>query len=252
MIDLHAHVLPGLDDGPALLEESLRIISQAARHGITAIAATPHVSPRYPTSSAAMRAALADVRRAVDDAGIPVSVLPGGEVALETLRELSIEEIRSFGLGGNPRYVLVEFPYDAWPPSLALELTRLHDAGIRVVLAHPERNADVQARPGRLEGLVAAGALVQVTAGALQGRESGARRTARALFEFGLVHMLASDAHDVGRRGPSLAAAVGALRDDALGRWLSLDVPHALVADLPLPERPARRRRFPAPLRLRR
>lgn len=247
MIDLHSHVLPGLDDGAASLEETVEIVRAAAAEGVTAIAATPHVRDDYPTTPALMETALAHARSAVEAAGVPVELLPGGELALELVGQLPERAVRSFGLAGNRGFVLVEFPYYGWPLDLAERLAALLAVGIRPVLAHPERNPDVQAAPERLGPLVAEGALVQVTAAALASTRRGqTRETAHRLVASGLAHLVATDAH--GRSAPraGLAAACAAVRDEALAHWLTHGVPGAIVLGRELPTRPqaAGRRRF--------
>lgn len=237
MIDLHSHVLPGLDDGASDLEESLAICRAAAADGVTVLAATPHVRADYPTTPEAMEFALAAVRAAV---GEVVDVVPGGEIALAELNR-PIEELLRFGLAGNPRYLLVETPYVGWPLDIADRLSRVHASGITPVLAHPERNFEVQARPALLEPIVAAGTLVQLTAASLDGRV-GRRATACAaeLLKRELAHLIASDAHAASVRAVGLSAAASAVGDVELARWLTVDVPQAILGDTAVPERPTR------------
>jgi protein-tyrosine phosphatase len=242
MIDLHIHVLPGIDDGPATLEECVDLAAAAVADGVTALAATPHVSDRYPTSPAEMERSVEILRRALAEAELELDVLPGGEIALSRLRQLSLTELRRFGLGGNPACLLVEFPYYGWPLDLAQTLVQLQDEDFRVVMAHPERNPEVQAAPQRLEPLVASGVLLQLTATSMDGRHGREpRETARRLLDSGLAHLLASDAHSVGSSG--LAGASQRIGDERLARWLTEDVPAAVVAGAELPPRPTRVRR---------
>ncbi len=239
MLDLHSHVLPGLDDGAASLEASLEMARAAVGAGITVLAATPHVRADYPTTAAEMEAALASVQAAVAEAGIPLRLLSGGELALDRLELLDADELARFGLGGNPGVLLLEFPYHGWPLGLAERVFSLRTAGIRPVLAHPERNREVQMQPERLAPLVQAGAVVQVTAASLDGRLGrSARAAALSLVEGGLAHLLASDAHAPEVREIGLAAAAAAVRSDELAAWLTEGVPSALVAGEPLPPRP--------------
>src|SRR5256885_3331089 len=170
MIDLHSHILRGIDDGARSLEDSLEIARAAAEDGITVIAATPHVRDDWPTDAGVMEYRVAELRAELARTGIPLEVRPGGEIAVEWLARLSIDELSRFALGGNPRYLLVETPYYGWPLALADRLHSLRAAGITPVLAHPERNAEVRAHPGRLAELVEAGVLVQVTAASIDGR----------------------------------------------------------------------------------
>jgi protein-tyrosine phosphatase len=240
VIDLHSHVLPGVDDGAQSLADSLQIAEAAVTDGIEVLAATPHVRDDYPTSPETMETSLAELRAAISEASIPLEIKPGGEIALDWISRIDPHD---FGLGGNPRYLLVEFPYYGWPLDLNMQTSRLLASGVTPVLAHPERNAEVQASPERLSGLVGAGVLVQVTAASIDGRLGRASRTAGfKLLELGLAHMLASDAHTAAVRGIGMSAAVEAIGDAFLARWLAYEVPAAILADEPLPDPPDRPR----------
>ena len=240
MIDLHSHVLPGLDDGARSLEEAVAICHAAAADGTDVLAATPHVREDYPTTADEMEEALARVRDAVGD---EIRLVPGGELALDELARPA-EELRRFALGGSPRYLLVEMPYVGWPLDLGQRLFRLHAEGVTPVLAHPERNADVQARPALLEPLVAAGVLVQLTAASVDGRlDRRSRACGHSLLELGLAHLIASDAHAPTLRAVGLRSAARAVGDDDLARWLTFEVPRAILDGGDLPERPVPRRR---------
>lgn len=247
MIDLHTHVLPGIDDGCRTLEESLALLRAASADGVRVLAATPHVRSDFPTTPETMERLVREVRAAAGDAGIAVEIATGGEIAFDRLEEMTADEIRRFGLGGNPDVVLLEFPYSAWPLGLEQRLVRLQAEGFTPVLAHPERNAEVQAAPERLEEHVSRGALIQVTAGSLDGRlGASSKRAARSLLDRRLVHLLASDAHAPEVRRVGLSGAVEAVGDATLARWLTEAVPRAIVERTPLPPRPAwagRRRR---------
>jgi protein-tyrosine phosphatase len=236
MIDLHSHVLPGLDDGVRSISEALELVAVAAADGVTAIAATPHVRDDYPTSAGRMEAAVEALRAEVARAGLRVEILCAGEIALERLWLLDADELRRFTFAQTGRYVLLETPYYGWPPLVARSVSLLVGRGIVPVLAHPERNPNVQDRPDALEPLVEAGALVQVTAASVDGRLGpAAQLAARALLERGLVHVLASDAHAPQVRAAGLAAAAGTLGDPSVARRLTVDVPAAIVAGEPLP-----------------
>jgi protein-tyrosine phosphatase len=244
VIDLHSHILPGVDDGPATLEESLEIARRAAEDGVRVVAATPHVRDDYPTQPATMERLVAELREAIQAEGIPLDVRPGGEIAIDWLDRLSDGDLVRFGLGGSPHYLLIEFPYAGWPLSLHEWVFKLVTREITPVIAHPERNADVQADPEELRPLVDAGALVQVTAASLDGRVGrSAKAAATALIGAGLAHVLASDAHTPDVRAAGLLAAVDAVGDPDLARWLTLEIPMAIVTDAPLPRRPTPRKR---------
>jgi protein-tyrosine phosphatase len=249
VIDLHSHVLPGVDDGPPSIDGSLDILEAAAEDGIARIAATPHVRDDYPTTPETMERLVDEVNAAAREEGIPVEVLPGGELALGRAIVLDEMTLHRFGLGGNPSLLLLEFPYRGWPLDLRDLVFRLETRGYRIVLAHPERNADVQADPEQLRPIVDAGVFVQLTAASVDGRLGRASESAsRALLDAGLAHLIASDAHAPAIRAIGMSAAAEAVGDEALGRWLTHDVPAALLAGATPPPRPAQRRR----LRLRR
>jgi protein-tyrosine phosphatase len=243
MIDLHTHVLPGVDDGPATIVESLEMLADFAASGVRAVAATPHVRDDYPTTAAAMESLVAALRREAEANAIAVEILTGGEIALDRLALTPATELRRFGLGGSSRHLLVEFPYYGWPPDLAEQLAALRSAGFQAVLAHPERNAEVQAAPGRLGPLVESGALIQLTAASLSGTLGRrCQATALRLLELQLAHLVGSDIHTRGRRA-GLSAAVTELSDSSISQWLTFDVPHAIVSDDPVPARPRSQRR---------
>ena len=239
MIDLHSHVLPGLDDGAADLDEAVSICRDAFADGISVLAATPHVRDDYPTTPEQMEAALADLQAAV---GSALRLVPGGELDLAQL-DRPLDDLLRFALAGNRAYLLVETPYVGWPLDIGDRLFRLRAAGVTPVLAHPERNGEVQQRPELLEPLVASGVLVQLTAGAVDGSLGGASRaSAFDLLERGLAHLIASDGHAPSIRQIGMSGAAAALRNEALARWLTLEVPRAIVDDTTLPPRPGRAR----------
>jgi protein-tyrosine phosphatase len=238
MIDLHSHILPGIDDGARTLEDSLDIARAAVQDGIVTIAGTPHVRDDWPTDADLMEERLASLRSGLELAGIELDVRSGGEIALPWATRLAPEELRRFGLGGT-RYLLVETPYYGWPLNLPDVLFSLLDDGFVPVLAHPERNADVAADPGRLTELVRAGVLVQVTAASVDGRIGRrALECGRYLIRSGLAHLLASDAHHASVREVGMAEAAHRVGDPALAHWLTWDVPAAILADADIPRRP--------------
>jgi protein-tyrosine phosphatase len=241
MIDLHSHVLPGIDDGAATIEGSLDILRAAQADGIARIAATPHVRYDWPTTPQQMEQLVVRVRDAARAVDIAVEVLPGGELDLEYADSLDDDSLRRFGLGGNPNLLLIEFPYVGWPVGLPDLLFRLRVRGFVAVLAHPERNVTVQERPERLRALVETGVFVQLTAASVDGR-LGRRNAAgaRALLDAELAHLIASDAHAPAIRAIGMGAAAEAVGDAQLARWLTHEVPVALLAGEAPPQRPGR------------
>ena len=243
MIDLHSHILAGVDDGARTLDESLAIARAAVDSGVELLAATPHVRADFPTTPETMERLVQETQNALRDADIELELRGGGEISLGFVSRLGHDGLRRFGLAGNPRYVLLEFPYEGWPLGLETVVASLREEGITVVLAHPERSESVQASPPQLLPAVAEGALVQLTASSLTGAGGRrARQAADALLERELAHLVAGDLHAPESR-VGLDAAAGALGGGALARWLTHDVPFAIAHDEPLPPRPPHRRR---------
>jgi len=244
VIDLHTHVLAGLDDGPADLEGSLEIAKEAAENGVKILVATPHVRDDFPTTPREMMEAVATLHAALRQAKVEIELLPGAEIAFDYLPELGVEDLCFLGLAGNSDYLLIELPFFGWPLDAAERIEQLAAAGFTTVLAHPERNNAVQQSPRRLVELVELGALVQVTATSLTGGfGQEAARSSKALLDSGLVHIVASDTHRAGGRRAALGSALDTLRDPVLAAWLSEDVPDAIVRGTAVPPRPSRKAR---------
>ena len=178
MIDLHTHILPGVDDGARSPAESRALALEAAGEGVSVLAATPHVRADFPTTAEMMEKAVTELRADFAEQGIPVEVLHGGEIDLGVLWAIPHDELRRLTLAQTGRYLLLEFPYRGWPLALDSAVPQLVELGITPLLAHPERNPEVQDRPDRLGDLVAAGAIVQVTSASLDGRLDRASQAA--------------------------------------------------------------------------
>jgi protein-tyrosine phosphatase len=244
MIDLHAHVLPGVDDGPASMPAALALVEAAAAAGTSTIVATPHVDLRFGLEAGRIAASTSGLQAALDAAGVGVHVLSGAEIALERLIDLPPWELDALGLGGGP-YLLVEAPLRRLPGEFDWPIRSLLEDGTRrVLIAHPERSPAFHADPARLVRLVDEGALCQVTTGAITGAFGAVIRDfALDLVRAGLVHDLASDAHDLARRPPGLGPALAALAAEGLAtedeqRWLTEAVPAAIIAGEDPPPRP--------------
>jgi protein-tyrosine phosphatase len=240
VIDIHAHVLPGFDDGVKSLEEALELVRGAAAEGVTVLAATPHVRDDYPTRAEQMERGVAALRHELAQADVGVEIVPAGEVAIERVWQLQPDELLRFTYGGRGHWLLLEFPYRGWPPLLEQTVTALGAAGIATVLAHPERNDAVQREPARLLPLVRSGTLVQLTAASVTGALGKAPRdTSLRLLALGAAQVIATDAHRPHMQGrPGLVEAVAALDDLALGDYLVRLVPQAVLAGDDVPPRP--------------
>ena len=243
MLDVHTHVLPGVDDGPAAVEDSLEMGRIAAASGTTEMVATPHVTWDIPTTSAQVADGVAALQDRFDAEGIGVRLRTGGEVALSRGIELPDEELAALRLGGG-EWLLVECPLTANAAGFETLLGTLLARGHRILLAHPERSPGLQRDPAALGRLVDAGMLTQVTAGSLTGAFGRTvQQYAYQLVEAGLVHNVASDAHDPRRRPPGMRAALEAADADLPGLaeqadWLCVEVPRAILDGGPVPEAP--------------
>lgn len=242
MIDLHSHILPGVDDGSPDMETSLEMARQSIAAGVHTMVATPHVNERYPVDPLEIGEHVGRLNLALARAGIALAVLPGAEVAHTRAGELSDAQLRASCLG-QLSAILVESPYTAVPffDELIFELQL---RGLRPVLAHPERCIMFQRDGRRVASLVERGVLCCVNSGSLAGRfGQTARRTAVGLLRAGLVHCVASDCHDTERRVPGVRAGLDSVRAEVpgieqLAEWLTAEVPVALLAGSPLPPRP--------------
>ena len=250
VIDLHTHILPGIDDGAPDMATAVAMAERASAVGIRKIVATPHVNDRYDTRAATIRSAVAALNDELARRRVEVEVLPGAEIAAHRLADLGSRELGELGLGGGP-YLLIEAPLSLASGDFEIFLHERPPSERRYVLAHPERSPTLRREPERVERLVLDGAIVSITAGALSGRFGGTvRRFAISLLERGLVHNVASDMHDLRGRPPGISehlrAAASTLPGIAgLERWLAEEVPAAIVAgeSLGLPPRLARPRR---------
>ena len=235
MIDLHAHIVPGLDHGARDWDEALVMCRIAAEEGTTAIAATPHVSDIYPNGPEAIRGAAAELGRRCAAAGVGVEILVGGDYHVRP--DLAPGNVVT--LGDNGRHFLLEFPYQVLPPRAADFIGILIGRGLAPIVTHPERTLPLQHDWRRLGPLVARGALVQVTGGSLLGEFGDAARAAAERFlKKGWVHLLASDAHWADERPPRLAAAVSAaarIVGEEAARALVDANPRAVLAGAPPP-----------------
>lgn len=243
VIDLHSHILPGVDDGPADLQGSLALARAAVEGGTETIAATPHIDHLFSVDPAEVREAVARLGAELDAAGIPLRVVAGGELNVTRIPELTDEDLRALRLGDGP-YLLVEAPLTYSPGSLEQAVYEVRLQGHQVLLAHPERSAALQREPDRLVQLVEAGALCSITAGSMRGQFGDTvRRFTLWMLAEGLVHDVASDTHDHRRRTPDLLAGFQDADRDLPGLaeqagWYTRDAPAAILDGQALPPRP--------------
>lgn len=237
MIDIHCHMLPGIDDGPDTMDESLALAKLAVDSGITHSVVTPHIHPgRWDNEAISIRKSMDTFKMALSDHNIPLAIGMSGEVrvSLEALQMIANHQIPFLGKWGDNYVVLLEMPHSHIPMGVLQMIQWLIQRNIRPLIAHPERNKDVLRRLDKIQPLVDAGCLFQVTAGSIAGRfGSTARDRARQLLEMGVVTVLATDAHNIKRRPPKLdegrdAAAV--IVGTELAQRLVLDNPWKMVS----------------------
>jgi protein-tyrosine phosphatase len=232
LIDLHCHLLPGLDDGAQDLADSVAMAMQGEADGIELVCATPHIRHDHDVRIAELPARVEALNAELTERGLAIRACTGGEVAETVLERLDDDELRAVSLGGGGRWLLLEPAPGPLGSSLVSEVENLAERGFRCVVAHPERH------PGelfvqRLIALCERHALIQVTADALVAGEA-----AEGLLDLarrGLVHLLGSDAHS-SRFGRPLRLSAGLARLESVERlrshidWIAREAPAAIVA----------------------
>jgi protein-tyrosine phosphatase len=213
MIDIHCHILPGLDDGPSSEEESLDMALMAVEDGITDIVCTPHHLPGiYSTRPETIIAAIQSFQERLNAARIPLTLHPGMEIHVSAA---ALEDLRSgklLALNSQKNAVLLEFPHQFVPPNMDTLFWSFLSAGIRPVLAHVERYPGLLSDRSALEGWVHMGIVTQVTASSLLGRFGPeVEDFAWQLIECRLAHIVATDAHSPNFRRPQLREAAAVL-----------------------------------------
>lgn len=231
-MDLHCHLLPNLDDGALNLTESIAMATQAWSDGIGVVCATPHLRDDHDVDPAELPGRVAALNSSLRDLGIPVEIAEGAELAAARADHLTDAELRQTSLGATGRWILLEPAPGPIGADFADLVDRLHDRGVRCVIAHPERHAAADIADW-LHRLVNSGALVQVTAAYLVGH--GATPVILDWAGQGLVHLVGSDSHSarIGRPatvsdGLRALASVPRLADHIA--WIADAAPRAVLA----------------------
>jgi protein-tyrosine phosphatase len=239
VIDLHAHVLPGVDDGPATLADSLALARAAVAAGTRVMVATPHVNDRYDAALAAVPGAVVALQAELDRAGVPLALRGGAEIAISRLPGLDAGTLERLALGGG-EWLLLEAP-ERGPADVPAAVAVAQERGHRVVIAHAERCEALRRDPTALRRLVAGGTLASITAGSLAGRFGAhPRRFAELLLRERLVHNIVSDTHGVEGRPPDVSAARRAL-PAPLWEWMTEAIPAAVLDGGAVPPAPRAR-----------
>ncbi|KAA6181856.1 capsular biosynthesis protein [Thiohalocapsa marina] len=238
-IDVHTHLLPGIDDGAQDLDSALALARLALADGTTHLVCTPHIQPRrFDNDAGSIRAALQAFSAELDTAGIGLKVAAAAEVhfGLEIMQGVTDGSLPFLGRWNGKPVLLLEFPYHQLPFGAERLTDWLIAQGILPMIAHPERNQDLVAAPDKLRRLVAQGCLIQLTAASLTGHFGRAAQTfSHDLLAEGMVTVLASDAHNLAYRPPLLSEglkAACAIVGDAAAQTLVSDNPWRMVESL--------------------
>lgn len=212
MIDLHNHLLPGIDDGAPDLDAALALARVAVQDGITHLVCTPHIHPgRYDNTPASIQGAHALFAAALVRENIPLQVAAAAEVrfGMELMVGIAQGAIPFLGEWLGKKVLLLEFPHSEIPFGAERLTSWLLQRNIVPMIAHPERNKGIMRSPAKLKPFLDQGCLLQVTAGSVAGQfGQAAEEVAHALLEQGVVTILASDAHNLQHRPPIISAGL--------------------------------------------
>lgn len=230
MIDIHSHILPGLDDGSPDLATSLKMAEIAASEGIKKMVATPHFIPKErDLEREKVLEKVMELNGLIREKGIDLEVYPGEEVFLSPEIPELLDEGRLITLFDGGKYLLVELPMMSIPPYSLNIIHSVHLRGVRVILAHPERNREIAKDINRLRDFVRIGALVQVNSLSLAGVfGSTCRKAAEQIVRVGLAHIIATDCHTARSRAPRMKKALSLL-DERTSRLFTEENPNLVM-----------------------
>ncbi|MDT8318575.1 MAG: CpsB/CapC family capsule biosynthesis tyrosine phosphatase [bacterium] len=230
MIDIHAHILPGIDDGPETLDEAIEIANKAFKAGTKAIVATPHtLNGLYRNDRNKVLGEVVNFRQTLKERDIPLDVLPGADIALtpELIPCLDAGELMTINDGR--KYLLVELQPYYFPEKIHKIIFALKTRGITPIITHPERDALIMKNNEILAGFIERGCLSQITAMSLTGGFGNKIKMLSAeLIKSGMIHIIASDCHSADKRPPSLKGAV-----DVAAELIGLTKAMKMVQDIP-------------------
>lgn len=239
MIDIHCHILPGVDDGPGKIEESVEMCRIAEADGIKVVVATPHYNPgKYEFPLDRINRAKESLEEELYKNDISLKLLLGSDVSITPETHKDIESKPEITIGGDRKYILAEFHDSYVPPNWESYLLSLIPKGTVPILTHPERNKWFMDHPLAMETFAKNGGLVQISAMSLTG-EFGyeIQDVTINMLENSLVHIIATDAHSVEHRPPLLSDSLK-VAEDIIGsesaRKMVFDNPASVIKGLPL------------------
>jgi protein-tyrosine phosphatase len=243
LVDMHVHLLAGMDDGPRTMEAALEMCAIAHAEGVRLMAATAHQNPRWAeVTPQRIRQATIELENVLREQGVKMTVFPCGEVMAQPETGQHLEERRLMSVADRNEFLLLEMPRGVFVDLLPT-VRNLRKGGIRPILAHPEREVEYLHEPGAIEKMIEAGCLVQVSSSSVTDPKDAADAKAlKSWFQRGVVHVLGSDGHSPRKRPPHLAAAyqritewVGPGVADRIASTHGLAIAHGLPLRIPRP-----------------
>ncbi len=233
-IDIHVHILPGMDDGPSTLKESLEMSRIAVKNGTRIMISTPHcLNGVYVNWRKDILSACTELNSALKKHNIPLTVLPGSEVHLSPEIINALEKDQLMSLNDTGRYIFLELPDQFVPQATISFINRLKNRNITPIITHPERNPAIQHNVKSLSDLISAGALSQITAGSLTGGfGQHALRCSQRIIKLQMVYFIASDAHSPRTRPPDMRAAFknfSSLTGETRAKKIMFEAPQAVL-----------------------
>jgi protein-tyrosine phosphatase len=235
MIDIHAHILPGLDDGSKTWEQSLRMARMAVEDGIRIMVATPHlfknrnIDIHQLNNKGIILESIAEFRLKLLEEHLPLEIIPGCDFPLGFESLQLLRDDLAFTINDGKRYLLLELPDTSLPPATEEICFHLQSEGITPIITHPERHFILQEMPQKLKRLIDLGCLAQMTGNSLTGWFGrGIKKISQKMVKLGYIHLLATDAHDHKNRPPLLSQAV-----KELSRLVGEKRARAMVTDIP-------------------
>jgi protein-tyrosine phosphatase len=235
LIDIHAHILPGIDDGAKNWEDSLKMARMAAEDGIKIMVATPHlykgrsIDPGKINQKEIIFDHVAQLREKLAAENIPLEIIPGCDFPLGFEALQLLEQGLALTINDAKRYLLLELPDTSLPPAIEDICFQLQSKGMTPIITHPERHLVIQEMPEKLKRLIDLGCLAQMTGNSLTGWFGRrVKKISRQMVKAGYIHLLATDAHNTRSRPPLLSQAV-----KELSRLVGEDRAQAMVTSIP-------------------